>query len=87
MFKLSETLGKTWVITLPNSEERHWETQLAEFDFEAVDGGKAEGALILAAAHSLAALVRSFPERGWEVTSHIPAHRAAMTAAVESALA
>lgn len=86
MFKLSETLGNAWVITVPNPEERHCETQLAEFDFEAV-AGKAQEALIHAAAGSLAALVRSFPERGWEVTSHIPAHRAEMKSAVEAALA
>ena len=32
MFKLSQTLAGTWVITLPNPFEDGWETQPADFN-------------------------------------------------------
>lgn len=58
MFKLSQTLAGTWVITTPNPEERGWETQLAEFDMTAVTVGTPSGdALEMAAATSLAVIV------------------------------
>ncbi len=58
MFKLSQTLAGTWVITTPNPEERGWETQLAEFDMTSVTAGTPSGdALEMAAASSLAAIV------------------------------
>lgn len=59
MFKLSQTVAGTWVITTPNPEERGWETQLAEFDMSAtLESTPAGEALANAAAYALVALVR-----------------------------
>lgn len=71
--KLAQTLAGSWVITVPNPEERHWETQLAEFDMSAVAGSsKAEAALEAAAAAALATLARAFPHFTVEIVSHDP---------------
>ena len=100
MFKLSQTLAGTWVITTPNPEERGWETQLAEFDMTSVTAGTPSGdALEMAAASSLAAIVSTiagsrFDESNpadmsdlYEVTSHDANAVARMEARVKKALA
>lgn len=88
MFKLSQTVAQSWVITLPNPEEIGWETQLAEFDTSATQEGSAGfNALEAGAAATLAGLVSAFPHRGYAVTSHLPEHRERMQKLVSAALA
>jgi len=100
MFKLSQTVAGTWVITTPNPEERGWETQLAEFDMTRVTPGTPSGdALEMAAAVSLATIVSTMAgalvdENDearmadlYQVTSHDDGAVARMEARVRKALA
>lgn len=97
MFKLSQTVAGTWVITTPNPEERGWETQLAEFDMTRVTVGTPAGdSLEMAAAHSLAIIVKTFAvdpndvallETLYAVTSHDTNAVARMEVRVKKALA
>lgn len=100
MFKLSQTVAGTWVITTPNPEERGWETQLAEFNMTAVCVGTPSGdALEQAAAVSLATIVSTMSgalvdendtaalEGLYEVTSHDDNAVARMEVRVKKALA
>lgn len=88
MFKLSQTLAKNWVITLPNPEERGWETQIAEFDMEAaVEGSQAAEAIERSAAFALANLYLRMTGRGYTVTSHIDEDRKRMEVFVSEAIA
>lgn len=100
MFKLSQTLAGTWVITTPNPEERGWETQLADFDMTSVTVGTPSGdALEIAAATSLAVIVSTIAASGFDesnpaeakdlykVTSHDTKAVARMEARVKKALA
>lgn len=87
MFTLSQTLAGTWVITLPNPEEAGWETQLVDFNYEAVSGGKAEEAMDKAVIASFTAFIKAMPHLGWRVTSHKPAAAARFKGMVEAALA
>lgn len=77
--KLSQTVAGNWVITIPNPEEAGWETQLAEFNMEAVaHGTPAYYALKMAAASALLTLWSSFQDRTYEVISHNPEERQSM---------
>ena len=100
MFKLSQTVAGTWVITTPNPEERGWETQLAEFDMTRVTPGTPSGdALEMAAAVSLATIVSTMAgalvdENDearmadlYQVTSHDDGAVARMEVRVKKALA
>lgn len=59
--KLAQTLAGNWVITVANTEEEGWETQLAEFDISATgEGSKARAVLEAAAAAAFVQLARAF---------------------------
>jgi hypothetical protein len=85
MFKLSQTLAGNWVITVPNPEERHWETQMADFNYEAVSG-QAEAAMDKGVVACFTAFITAFEDRGWQVTSHNPAAVQKFEALVKEAL-
>lgn len=88
MFKLSQTLAGTWVITLPNPFEEGWETQLADFNTQAVTPGTpVADAMDSAIVATLVGFLRVAPERGYKVTSHDDAARDRMAAMVEEAMA
>lgn len=81
--KLAQTLAGSWVITVANTEEEGWETQLAEFDMTAVGpGSPAEDALEQAAADAYASLLGAFSRDRVEVQSHDPEAQARMTGRV-----
>lgn len=99
-FTLSQTVAGTWVITLPNPEERGWHTQLAEFDMTRVTPGTPSGdSLEMAAAVSLATIVSTMAGALideadearmadlYEVTSHDDSAVTRMEAKVKKALA
>jgi hypothetical protein len=79
--KLSQTLAGSWVITVPNPEERHWETQLAEFNTDSTgEGSPAREALEKSAAAAFTALVTSLGNvANVSVRSHDPAEASRMT--------
>ena len=99
MFKLSQTVAGTWVITTPNPEERGWATQIAEFDTTtATPGSPAHEAIVTSAATSLAIIVDAVAGNHidddhtmrisdlFEVTSHDRDEVARMEKRVEKAL-
>jgi len=87
MFKLSQTLAGNWVITIPNPEEKGWETQLAEFKFEAVTpGSHAAATLEDGVVCAYAAFIRNFPDSEVSISTHDPESYERMHAAVEAAL-
>lgn len=88
MFKLSQTFAGTWVITLSNPFEEGSETQLADFNTEAVTpGAPVADAMDRAIVFTLVAFLRVAPDRGYRVTSHDAAAREHMAAMVEEAMA
>lgn len=100
MLMLSQTIAGSWVITAPNPEERHWSTQLAEFDTTCVTAGTPMAeAFEMGAATTLALLVNETAGRDidddftnrvrdiYQVTSHDPAAVARMEGFVKTALA
>ena len=100
MLMLSQTIAGSWVITVPNPEERHWSTQLAEFDTTCVTAGTSTAdAFEQGAVTTLALLVKDAAGRDvdddftnrvrdtYQVTSHDPAAVARMEGFVETALA
>lgn len=86
MFNLAQTVALTWVITLPNPEEKGWETQLAEFDTTTtVEGSPVHKAMELSAARTAAALnAACTTSRGIIISSHNIEHRDRMEALVRS---
>ena len=99
-FTLSQTAAGNWVITVPNPEERHWSTQLADFNMEAVTPGTPSGdSLEMAAAQSLATIVTAmagalvdendeeFVAELYQVTSHDANAAARMEVRVKKVLA
>lgn len=87
MFTLSQTVAGSWVITLPNPEERGCETQLAEFSSDITEAGSpARAALEGGAAATLALLVNRLPGSAWQVTSHDSAEIDRMSDLVVAAL-
>lgn len=86
MFTLSQTVAGSWVITLPNPEERGWSTQIAQFDADAAEpGSRAREMIETAAGATLAFFAHQFPDRGYRVTSHDEAAREAMEKRVDDA--
>jgi hypothetical protein len=75
--KLSQTVAGNWVITLPNPEERGWETQLAEFDMEVASAEPARSAMMKAAAAAAIAIAIPLGKKV-NVTSHIGAEKMEM---------
>lgn len=86
MFNLAQTVALTWIITLPNPEEKGWSTQLAEFDTTtAVEGSPIHKAMELSAARTVATLDASCTtSRGILISSHNIEHRDRMEALVRS---
>ncbi len=73
--KLSQTVSGDWVITVPNPEERHWETELARFEASvAGEGSPAREAIEASAAYTAANIHSSLksPKADINVTSHDP---------------
>lgn len=67
--KLSQTVAGNWVITVPNPEERGWETQLAEFNVESVEG-EARSLMESVMISMFASFILHTEDKEWEVTSH-----------------
>lgn len=87
MFNLAQTVALTWVITLPNPEEKGWSTQLAEFNTTTttVEGSPVHKAMELSAARTVVALdAACAPSRGILISSHNIEHRDRMEALVRS---
>lgn len=79
--KLSQTLAGDWVITIPNPEEAHWETELASFAISATaPGSPAARAIETAAAAAFVSLATSLGAKAPRVTSHDPVAAARMVA-------
>lgn len=85
--KLSQTVAGNWVITLPNPEEAGWETQLAEFNMEAVaPKTPVYDAIMIAAASALVAIWAYNRELGYQVTSHDAEAKAKMEDCVKTSM-
>ena len=86
MLTLSQTVAGSWVITIPNPEERHWSTQLAEFSTDsATVGSPVHAAMERGAAQTVTGLDAATEEsEGILVTSHDEEARNRMLALVLS---
>lgn len=83
--KLSQTLAGDWVITIPNPEEAHWETELASFAASATaPGSPAARAIEFAAAAAFVSLATTLGADAPQVTSHDPVAAARMAAECEA---
>lgn len=85
MLTIAQTVAGSWVITIPNPEERGWSTQLAEFSTDVTsEGSPQHAAMELSAALTVVALEAANGEsEGILVSSHRTEDRVRMRALIE----